>query len=334
MIRNAAVLTLLVCLLPATRADDLTKGSSSPETLMDAGHYKRARTLLEVRLRANPNDAYARFLESKVKESFGDLPGAIVSAERAVALEPHNVDFHAQLAEVYAYTADESSWVRGLHFVRLMKREISAALSMQPKHTDTLLVSMMFSYKAPRLAGGDKRRALAIANDMEHDDPRWGYLAEARVLEDSGEDARLETLLKKAVQTDPSHYRALYELSRFYCCIAAHKDFAAVERVSSEAIKLDPGRAGAYDMLARAYAAGRRWTELESILAQSERMVPDDLAPYYQAANILAGNGVEPARAATLLRKYLGQAAEGREPTRAQAQALLSSVNKSASATR
>src|ERR1041385_4738121 len=112
MIRTTALLAVFVCASPMLHSEDLTKGSSAIG-LIDAGHYKRARSLIEVRLRENPNDAYARYVESKVKQGFGDLPGAITSAERAVALEPHNADFHGQLAEVYAYTADESSWEIG-----------------------------------------------------------------------------------------------------------------------------------------------------------------------------------------------------------------------------
>jgi tetratricopeptide (TPR) repeat protein len=313
-----------LCATGLTPAGDLDS-ATSPEGLMDAGHYKRARILVEARLRGTPNDAYALFLESKIKQSFGDLPGAIAFAERAVAREPHNAAFHGQLAEVYAYTADQSSWLRGIGFVHMMKREIAAALSIEPNHTDTLLVSMMFSLRAPRLAGGDKRKAHVVASDIVRNDPRWGYLAEARLLESSGEDVKLESLLKQAVRADPTHYRAVFELGRFYCCVARHKDLAAAESVARDAMKLDAGRAGAYDILARVYASGHRWADLDANLAQSEKIVPDDLAPFFQAAEIIIQEGSDPPRATAYLRKYLNQEPEGREPTRAQAQSLLSS---------
>lgn len=293
---------------------------------MEAGHYKRARALVEARLHAYPNDAYALYLQSKIRQSFGDLPGAIAAAQSAVALEPPNADFHAQLAEVYAYTADEASWLRGINFVRLMKHEISAALALDPKHTDTLLVSMMFSLRAPRLAGGDKKKALVVANEIIQNDPRWGYLAEARLMEDSGDDAQLGSLLKRAVSVDPSHYRAHIELARFYCCVATRKDFAAAEREAKEAMKLDERRAGAYDVLSRVYASTHRWAELDATLAQSEKMVPDDLAAFFQAASILSQDSNAVGRASRYIGKYLCQEPEGREPTRSQALALQHSM--------
>jgi len=327
MIRKLALWGLLSSLFCIAVAAELTS-ATSPEVLMESGHYKRARVLVETRLRNTPNDAYALYLLSKIRQSFGDLPGAIASAQRAVALEPHNAAFHGQLAEVYAYTADESSWIRGIGFVHMMKREISSALSIDPKHTDTLLVSMMFSLRAPRLAGGDKKKALAVADEIIQNDPRWGYLAEARLLEDSGDDAKLESLLKRAVSTDPTHYRARVELARFYCCVAAHKDLAAAEREAREALGLDAGRAGAYDILARAYASLRKWADLEGVLAQSEKMVPDDLAAFYQAANVLIQQSSELSRASAYVEKYLNQDPEGREPTRLQALNLQRAVAK------
>ena len=327
MIRTLRYVLALVWVscLPYTN----TRFGATPASLIEAGHYKRARTVVEARLREYPDDAYALYLGSKIKQSFGDLPGAIVLAERAVVLEPRSADCHSQLAEVYAYTADQSSWLRGLRYVRLMKREVAAALAIEPRHTDTLLVSMMFYLSAPRLAGGDKPRAQAIAGEILINDPRWGYLAQARLLENSGDDARLERLLQKAVSVDPSHYRALFELARFYCCVAVQKHLAAAERISRQAIQIDPRRVGAYDILARIYASERRWVELESTLSESEQSVPDDLAPFYQAAKILIRDGSDGSRAAAYLRKYLSQEPEGREPTRSQAQSLLNSAARS-----
>jgi tetratricopeptide (TPR) repeat protein len=324
MMRTNTLLLVFLCASGLLADQDLVKASSA-DSLMEAGHYKRARAVVAARLRANPSDSYALFLESKIQQSFGDFPGAIASAERAVALEPHNADYHAQLAEVYAFSADQSSWLRGLNLVHLMKREIAASLAIAPKHTDTLLVSMMFCLRAPKFVGGDKRKARAIAGEIVQSDPNWGYLAEARLLENSGDDARLESLLKQAVEVNPTHYRALYELARFYCCVAVHKNPAIAESTSRQAMQIDPGRVGAYDLIARVYAATGRWTDLDAILGQSEKAVPDDFAPFFQAASILIQNGSDRPRATAYLRKYLSQEPEGRQPTRAKAQWLLSS---------
>ena len=66
--------------------------------MMEAGHWKRVRALADDRLRANPNDAFALYLSSKVAASFGDLEKGLSRTQRAVSLDPHNPDYLAQLA--------------------------------------------------------------------------------------------------------------------------------------------------------------------------------------------------------------------------------------------
>jgi len=305
---------------------------SSAEPLIEAGHYKRARGVLDAQLHENPNDAYALYLDSKDKESFGDLRGATVAAEKAVALDPRSADFHAQLAECYAYTAEKSSWLRGISLVHQMKEQISAALSLQPHHTDTLLVAMMFYFHAPRIAGGDRQRAHEIAREIVSFDPRWGYLAEARLAQEEASDAQIESILKQAVRADPTHYRALYELGRFYCCVARTPNFQEAERAGRQLLKMDASRAGGYVILASAYATAHRWSELDAVVnvvsgfAVSRKIAGDDLAPYYEAAKVLVAEHQDLPRAQRYLATYLTQEPEGRQATWAEARGLLKRV--------
>ena len=296
------------------------------DTLVDANHYKRARGLVEARLRENPNDAHALYLSSRIQEALGDLHGALALAEKSVEIDSHNASYHAQLAECYAYTADKSSWVKGVTYVHLMKKEIAAALEIHPHDTDTLLVAMMFAFHAPAIAGGDRKKAHDIADEILRNDPRWGYLAEARLAQEDGTDERKEFFLKKAVQADPRLYRAYQEMANFYCCVAAHKNPAETERVGRQMIALDPSQAAGYAMVASAYARSGRWSDLEAILAQADKASPDDLLPYYQAAQTLVDTGQDFARAEKYLARYVSQEPEGREPDRVQAKWLLASL--------
>lgn len=315
---------LLVCLPLVCCAEDLVK-TLSPDALMEAGHYKRANSIVQVRLQENPNDIYALFLSSKILQSFGDLNGAMLSAERAVALDPLTADYHAQLAEVYAYIADRSSRFKGVKYVRLMKKELAATFSLKPSHTDALLVLMMFSFRAPSLVGGDKEKAHNIADEMVRSDPGWGYLAQARLAVDESRESAVENLLRQAVDAGPSHYRALFELARFECCVSSHKDFSKAARLGQELLKLDATRAGGYEILAAVYAANGRWSDLEAVLAEGVKAVPDDLTPFYRCAQTLI-ESQDFARAEKYLEKYVAQEPEGREPARAQAEWLLASV--------
>jgi len=314
----------------ATAAGQVHSLAADPLTpvdrLVDANHYKRARTLVEARLRQNPNDPHALFLSSKIQEALGNLRGALAAAEKSVELDPGNVAYHAQLAECYAYTADHSTWVKGITYVHQMKKEIAAALNLHPHDSDTLLVAMMFAFHAPSIAGGDRKKAHELADEIVQNDPHWGWLAEARLAQEDSTDDKIEVLLKKAVQADPKHYRALQELATFYCCVSKRKNPVETERVGHLMIALDPSQTGGYAALASSYARSGRWADLEAVLAQGEKAVPDDLAPYYQAAQAMIDTGQELDRAEKYLAHYATQEPEGRQPDRVQAKWLLATL--------
>ncbi len=304
---------------PSFSADPLDK-------LVDANHYKRARTIADARVRQDPNDAHALYLSSKIQEALGDLHGALTLAEKSVEIDPRNVSYHAQLAECYAYTADHSAWVKALTYVHQMKKEIDAALAIRPHDSDTLLVAMMFAFHAPTIAGGDRKKAHEIADEIVRYDPHWGWLAQARLGQEDASDEQIETYLKKAVAADPHHYRALQEMANFYCCVAKRKNPAETERVGHLMVALDPSQAAGYAALASAYARTGRFPELDAVLAQSEKAVPDDLTPYYQAAASLIDTGHDLDRAEKYLARYASQEPEGREPDRVQTKWLLASL--------
>lgn len=296
------------------------------DAIMEAGHWKRLRQLAGDRLKANPNDAQAHLWLSKINGSFGDHYGALAEAERAVALDPGNPGAHAQLAEASAFLADRTSPLVAYGHVRRMKREIDAALALDPRNLDALLVQMMFSWKAPAIAGGDKKKAVRIADQIAANLPVWGNLAHARLLQEIGDDSTVERWLVNAVRADPSFYRARLSLARFYCCTAKTKRFDKAEAAAMESIRIDPNSAGGYETLAYVQASAQRWAELEATLQRSGKAVPDDLAPYYFAASALIEIGRDFRRAEQYLNHYLSGAPEGRQPTHAQTRLLLASL--------
>jgi predicted Zn-dependent protease len=78
-----------------------------------------------------------------------------------------------------------------------------------------------------------------------------------------------------------------------------------------------------YIILAQIYAEQSDWNDLDSMLSEAARQDPDDLAPYYRAAETLLARGREPDRAALCLWMYLESEPEGNEPTRADARRKL-----------
>jgi len=293
-------------------------GPDSAEALIEAGHWKRARAILEPRLAANPRDAQAACLLSRIELALGDLDGALKSAQQAVALEDTNSSYHFQLAEVYGEMAESASIFAAATFAGKFKGELEASLARDPKNLDTLEALMEYSFQAPGVMGGDKGKARAIAEELVRLSPVHGYLAQAELAKEAKDFAKVEEYFLKAVQADPKNYEAQSALASFYAQ-PSHRNTERAGKHAREAVELDPARARGYSILARVLALEGRWGELEVVLSASEKAVPDDLAPYFEAANALLESGIELERGEGYSRKYLTQEPEGEEPDAAHA---------------
>ena len=295
---------------------------TDPEKLIDAGHWKKARAIVETRLSQNPNDALANFLLSQIRNAFGDSTTPLPLAEKAVALDGRVAKYHRQVAEATGLEAQHANAFRLIILARQFRSEIDTAISLDPHDIQAHRDLLEYYLVAPGIAGGDVQKASAMAKQIGALNAAEGLLAEARVasfrkrFNDAGE------LLRQAVALQPSEYRTRLALAMYY---AAPESFNAALALSAakELLKLDAGRVEPYAILAQIYAEQCDWNALDSLLAEATRQNPDDLAPYYRAAETLLAKGREPARTARYLQVYLEHEPEGNEPTLADARRKL-----------
>jgi tetratricopeptide (TPR) repeat protein len=311
--RRGATLVLL-----ALAAVPLLADSPSPAALMESGHWKRARALAEQRLAANPNDAQAIYVLARYKLAAGDYDAAIRLGEKLVVLEPRNADYHYVLAGACGEKARNGGIFSQMGLARRFKKEAEAAVALDPKHVEARMGLIQFHLQAPGIVGGDKARARTLADEVMRLDPVRGYFAQARIAIAEKQTGRLEELYRKAVEADPRSYIAHTSLANFYAG-DAQKKYELAEKHAREALKLDPDRIGAYSMLAALAAYREQWAELDGVIAQAEKAIPDNLLPYYRAGNVLLGSGKDLARAERYFRKYLAMEPEPGAPQNAHA---------------
>lgn len=297
----AAVFVVAVC------------GQIGPEQLIQAGHWKRARALVESDSRQARDAALTNFLRSQIRYAFGDHGAPLPLAEKAVELNGQVAKYHRQLAEVLGVQAQHAGPLQQLLLARRFRKEIGRAIDLDPRDVQARRDLLEFYLLAPGIAGGDTRKAGEVAEQIGGIDAPEGFLAKARIALYQKRTAEAETLLQKGAQAQPPSYRAQTELARFRLD-PDHLDRTAAELAARHALDLDRNRAEAYNILAGIYAGSGEWTALDSILKEVSQQNPDDLAPYYYAADRLLGAGREPRRAERYLRTYIGQESEGNEP--------------------
>jgi tetratricopeptide (TPR) repeat protein len=312
---------LIVCIVT-----QLPLGAQTPaEKLIEAGHWKRARAIVEPHFREQPGDPLANFLMSQIRNAFGDHDSPLSLAEKAVALDGNVAKFHRQLAEALGVAAQHANMFQQVMLARRFKKEIDRALELDPKNTQAWRDLMEYYALAPGIAGGDKAKAQTVAERIAALDPADGFFAKARLAELSKAPAKMEEMFRSAVEAEPANYRARTALASFLTA-PDHASLDAAEQQAKEAVKIDPGRAPGYAILAQIYATRGQWADLDSALSTAEKEVPDDLVPYYRAAEALIASKRDLPRAERYLGTYLAAEPEGNEPTLAEAKALLHSI--------
>jgi len=282
------------------------------DRLIAAGHWKQARAWVKAQP-TSADQALINFLLSQIRFAFGDRSAPLPLAEKAVSLNGRVAKFHRQLAEAVGVQAQHASPFHQLFLARKFRREIDTAIELDPRDVLAQRDLLEFYLLAPAIAGGDSHKAAQTAERIGAIDVPEGYLAQARIAVFQKRTAEAEMLLREGAEARPPSYHAQIELARFYLD-PEHLNRAAAEMAGRYALELDRSRIEAYKLLARLYAERAEWSLLDSILKEAAQQNPDDLAPYFYAAEELLGARREPARAEQYLRKYLTEAPEGNEP--------------------
>jgi tetratricopeptide (TPR) repeat protein len=291
---------------------------ATPEELIEAGHWKRARALVERRLREAPEDPNAIYLSSQIRNAFGDRTSPLGLAEKAVRLDGGVARYHRQLAEVQGVMAQHAGVFQQVVLARRFRKEIEAALGLDPQDVQSRRDLLEFYLLAPGLLGGEEKTAETAAQQIAAIDAAEGFLAQARIAEFRKDPAQVEALLRRAAEVRPPKYKAMVALALLYTT-PERRNEAAAEAMARRALALDGGRIDAYCVLATVYAGRGDWSALEAILTAATHAVPDDATPHYRAAERLLSDNHEPARAEWYLRLYLAREAEGNQPTAADA---------------
>lgn len=299
-----SLLLLFSLALSAAAAPD----APSIDTLMDNGHWKRARAAVEASYKANPNDAHVNYLMARLRQRYGNLDDAAKYAEAAVKLDPKVSAHHRILGEIYGDQAEKVSVFKQISLGNKIKSEFETALQLDPNHWENISNKVSFYMEAPGILGGDKKKAREIANDLVKRDPVHGYQVLAYIASKENNKDEVARMRVAAANADPKNYEANLELAGMY--LNSGRDFDKAEQHARACMESQPDRVGGYRLLAYALAAQKRPDEVAKLVVRAAAAIPDDISPYVLAARGFLLNGVELDKAEAYLKKYLAETTE------------------------
>jgi len=290
-----------------------------PYTLIKAGHYKQARTLLEAKLKQNPKDANALWQMAQVKLVYKDIDGALQMAEQAVALDDNNSYAHCMVADAVGSKIETAGVFSKMGMGKRIRNEAEKAVALDPKNVKCLDIMVEFHRQAPGLLGGDKAKVPEFVQKMIAADPVQGHMKEVELALKDKHIEKIEPAYKAILAEAPHDYRTFVLLGGYYMSDGGGKKFDLAEKYARDAIKVDPSSMDAYSLLAQALIQQNKDTEVDAVLAQAEKDAPYSLNPHYQAGKALLALNRNLPTAEKYIRKYLTQEPEPTMPPLAAA---------------
>jgi tetratricopeptide (TPR) repeat protein len=314
--------TVQACDLPQPQAEP---AHLSPAQLIESGHDLLAKAALAPVVEAEPSNAAAAWLLSKALSGLGDLNGALPFAERSVALDAGNAAYHVQLGAVLGSLAEKASIFKQLGLARRARKELEAAVELNPQELDGLYGLMLYYFSAPSFLGGDKSKAADLADRIAAVDPTRGWMARAALERERKDVAAELDFHLRAIAAGANNFDAQSELAQYYLD-RPRPDLAALEKTACKLVELDPRRPDGWRALAVIHVVNHCWTELDQVLQTAERFNHEDLSPYYAAAVAIVREDERLPAARAYLERYLSQPTDGAEPSRAMARCQLATL--------
>ncbi len=321
--------------LPACSVPQFESALASPvepaAELLDHGHYRRALSVLSADPTTGETTAAGRnrhdLLLSRIQLGLGQFDSALEIADKLIAADSSNAAFHVQAAAVNGELAVHASMFKQIGYAKRARKELDAALTLDPKNADAIYGLMIYDQNAPSFIGGDKLAAQKLSEQLTAIDPARGYRAQAALAHDRKDAAAEEALLRKAVAADANNYEAQVALATFLERAGpTHADEAAEH--ACLALQIDAGRTDSWQILAALAAADGCVREVDGLVTTAERFDPDDVSPYYAAAVEYLGAGKHLDAAGLLLQHYLDKPQEGDRPSGGRARYQLALVSE------
>lgn len=208
--------SVLLLVLAVGLAPSLVQAEMAAQSLLSEGRVDVAIADLHEHLRAQPDDAQAYHLLCRAYYSLQRWDPAISAAQKAVALDPDNSDYHLWLGRSYGEKAEHSSWLTAIALARKVRSEFEIAVQLNSRNVAAQSDLAEFYMEAPAFLGGGKDKAQAQAQRLSSMDPGAAHWVKAALAERDHNWGEAENEYRAAISSSGNQAQYWLSLASFY----------------------------------------------------------------------------------------------------------------------
>lgn len=197
----------------AARASDPARFEDAV-SLFSEGRAAEAQKVFEALLAEEPRSAEANFYLGRLAFQRDDHVKAVSYLERAVALAPGDSRMHHRLGDAYGRSAQKAGLLSRLGFAGKCRRQYEKAVELDPRNIDARVALATYYSLAPGIAGGDKGKAHAQAQEVKKLDSARGRLLFASIFAAEGKYDLAFAEVDEVLKAQPGDYAALFQSGR------------------------------------------------------------------------------------------------------------------------
>jgi tetratricopeptide (TPR) repeat protein len=280
-VKKWAISLLLGLVLTGTSLAAVASGKEA----LKAGKMDEAIALLRATIKEHANDAEAWHLLSRAYLALERWDEAVKAAEKAVALEPNNSDYHLWLGRAYGNKAEHAPFWTAWGMAKRVRMEFEKAVAINANNVDAMSDLAEFYIEAPSILGGGKDKATRQAELIAQHDQAAAHWVRGRIAETNKDLESAEKEYTAGVQASSNSAGAWLDLASFY---RRAGEQAKMEAAVSKAVAAEKRKQGAlYDAALVLYRGGRNFAMAAGLLRNYLKNPDNDEAPSFKAHYLL-----------------------------------------------
>ncbi len=258
----------MVCLTLAAAARAEETPLEKAKGAFEKGQYTQAIEILKSAAGSEPNNGDIFVLLARSYLELNQYDAAVNSAEKAVAINPKDSNYHRWLGEAYGAKADHASMLSAYSLARKTQKEFDAAVQLDARNFDAQQDLIQYDCTAPGMVGGGEEKAQPLIEKLMKMDAAEGHYATG-------------------------------------ICRAQKKDYAAADAEFAKALDGKPKTANRIYDIGDYFVQRKNAEKLLVVAASGEDLAPHDpRGKFYRGVALILQDG-KPAEAEKLLKDYL-----------------------------